>query len=314
MACITVLDGPLYRGKKVGVVVPAYNEALLIKDTLSGIPGYVSRIYVIDDGSRDRTYEIALSVKDPRIYLIRNEKNSGVGAAIVKGYRLALADDMDVVAVMAGDDQMDPKELPRLIDLVIDGKAGYTKGNRLMCREHRKGMSAWRSFGNWILSVITKIGTGYWSISDPQNGYTAISRKALQSLDLDKVYTYYGYCNDLLAKMNVLGIRVLDVAMPARYGRETSSIRYGSYVRKVAPMIFKCFLWRLGKLHHIKGLRAVTILYAAGMIITVSGAAFCIIALSGGSPVIALALLAAGVASLLLAMEMDSRSENRWCI
>lgn len=214
---------PIFRkleSTRIGVVVPAYNEELLIGETLTGIPEYVDRIYVIDDGSIDRTGKIVKNLGDPRIVYLRHEINKGVGAGIIDGYKLALKDEMDIVAVMAGDNQMDPAQLPRLIFPIIEGRADYTKGNRLLTDDFMTGMSKWRSFGNLLLSFITKIGSGYWQVMDPQNGYTAISRQALEVIDLDSVYPYYGYCNDLLIKLNAFGMRVMDVVMPARYGRE----------------------------------------------------------------------------------------------
>src|SRR5660397_231702 len=106
-------------------------------------------------------------------------------------------------------------------------------------------MSVWRSAGNAMLTLITKIGCGYWHIVDPQNGYTAISRNALEVMDLDAIFPYYGYCNDMLIKLNTFQMRVMDVVMPARYGMEKSKIKYSKYIMKVAPMIFRGFLWRL---------------------------------------------------------------------
>lgn len=208
----------------------------------------MDRIYVIDDGSTDRTGEIVKKFGDSRIVYLRHEVNRGGvgGAGIISGYKLALKDEMDIVAVMAGgDNQMDPAHLPRLIFPIIEGLADYTKGNRLLSDNFMTGMSRLRSFGNLLLSFLTKIGSGYWHIMDPQNGYTAISRQALEVIDLDAVYPYYGYCNDLLIKLNAFGMRVMDVVIPARYGREKSSIKYSKYVRKVSPMLFRGFLWRL---------------------------------------------------------------------
>ena len=123
-----------YRNKTIGIVVPAYNEALLIGDTLRSIPKYADKIYVVDDCSKDETSEIVgmVSNEDPRIVGIRHEVNKGVGAAIATGYKKALEDGIDITAVMAGDNQMDGKNLPSLLDPIVDGKADYTKGNRLM--------------------------------------------------------------------------------------------------------------------------------------------------------------------------------------
>jgi glycosyltransferase involved in cell wall biosynthesis len=260
----------LYR---IGVVVPAYNEEHLIAPTIAGIPSYVSKIYVVDDCSTDSMPEIVKGIVDPRVVYIRHEVNKGVGAAIVTGYKRALGDDMDIVAVMAGDNQMDPEQLPRLLMPIIDGKADYAKGNRLMSKELRKGMSAWRSLGNFMLTMVTKVGSGYWHITDPQNGYTAISREALESIDLDSVYTYYGYCNDLLIKMNALGMRAVDVVMPARYGEEKSKIKYSRFILKVAPMIFRGFLWRLKTKYIMLDFNILVLFYIAGMTLIPAGAA-----------------------------------------
>ncbi|KKG61852.1 glycosyltransferase family 2 protein [Methanosarcina mazei] len=264
----------LFKAYRIGVVVPAYNEEILIQETIDGIPEYVDRIYAINDGSSDRTGEIIDRMTDPRIVPIHHKVNKGVGAAIINGYKHALSDEMDLVAVMAGDNQMDPAQLPRLLFPIIEGKADYTKGNRLLSKEMRKGMSTWRAFGNGLLTLITKIGSGYWQITDPQNGYTVISREALEALDLDSVYTYYGYCNDLLIKLNALSFQAVDVSMPARYGRETSTIRYGAYIRKVAPMLFRGFLWRLKMKYIILDFHPLVLFYIASMVLVPTGFLF----------------------------------------
>ena len=264
----------LFKAHKIGVVVPAYNEELLIQETIDGIPSYVDKIYVINDCSTDQTGEIIDRIIDPRVVPIHHEVNKGVGAAIVNGYKHALADEMDLVAVMAGDNQMDPTHLPRLLIPIIEGKADYTKGNRLLSKEMRKGMNAWRSFGNAILTLITKIGSGYWNISDPQNGYTVISKEALETLDMDSIYTYYGYCNDLLIKLNAFGLKTTDVSIPARYGREKSTIKYRTYIRKVAPMIFRGFLWRLNMKYMVLDFHPLVMFYILSMMLVPIGFLF----------------------------------------
>lgn len=256
-----------FKAYKIGVVVPAYNEELLIQDTINGIPSYVDKIYVINDCSTDRTGEIIDKMIDSRVVPIHHDINKGVGAAIVNGYRHALTDKMDLVAVMAGDNQMDPSHLSRLLIPIIEGKADYTKGNRLLSKKMRKGMNSWRAFGNSILTLITKIGSGYWHVMDPQNGYTVISRKALETLDLDSIYTYYGYCNDILIKLNAFGLRTIDVSIPARYGKEKSTIKYGTYIKKVAPMIFRGFLWRLRTKYMILDFHPLVLFYLMSMIL-----------------------------------------------
>lgn len=182
---------------------------------------------------------------DPRVVPLKHDTNKGVGGAIKTGYQHALDDELDIVAVMGGDGQMDPELLPRFLDPIVEGKTDYSKGNRLIYKKYRKGMSSWRFFGNAILTFLTKVASGYWKTMDPQNGYTAISQYALENVGISSMYEYYGYCNDLLVKLNAKGMRVADVAMPATYGDEESSIRYPTYIRKVSSMLLRDFLWRL---------------------------------------------------------------------
>ena len=235
----------MYQGYKLAIVVPAYNEEKLIAEPLEGMPHTADHIYVVDDGSTDATRQIIQGFNGERFCILSNGQNRGVGAAIATGYKKALEEGLDITVVMAGDNQMDAKYLPELLEPIIKGKAGYAKGNRLSKPEHRKGMSKWRFFGNWVLTLLTKIASGYWKIRDPQNGYTAITREALKRLDLDKVYPRYGYCNDLLVKLNVAGCWVADVPIPARYGNERSRIKYSKYITTVSPLLLRGFLWRL---------------------------------------------------------------------
>jgi len=260
-------DLPRYRGKRVAVVVPAYNEELLIGETLSGLPDFVAKVYVVNDCSKDRTQEVVeeYARQDPSIVPIRHETNGGPGAAIITGFRAALRDGMDVVATMDGDNQMDPRFLPELLDPIIDGKCDYTKGNRLASAEYRKGMSRWRFFGNSVLTLLTKVASGYWQLMDPQNGYTAISARALERIDVNEIYPRYGYLNDILVKLNVLGFRVVNVPHPARYGRETSSIQYRNYITRVSKLLLNDFLWRLKTKYVILSFHPLVFYYFLGV-------------------------------------------------
>jgi len=265
---------PMYSQHRIGVVIPAYNEENLIEDTLKSIPRYVDRIYVIDDGSTDATAEKIRGFEtDLRYVNIRHESNSGVGAAITTGYRRALKDGIDIIAVMAGDNQMDPKYLPYLLDPIVWHIADYTKGNRLLNHVAKNGMPPFRSFGNSLLTYVTKMSSGYYEMIDPQNGYTAISRRALQRIDLDSVYQGYGYCNDLLAKLNVAGCKVLDVVIPAKYGKEKSKIRYSIYIFKVSWLLFKTFMWRLYMKYFVIEFHPIIIFYIFGFLLSLLGAA-----------------------------------------
>ncbi len=264
---------PRYRGKRIAVVVPAYNEEELIGEVLDGIPDYVAKVYVVDDGSADMTGAIVddYAHRDPRFVAIHHNPNRGVGAAITTGYLQAVEDGMDIAAVMAGDNQMDPTYLPDLLDPIVDGRADYTKGNRLINEAYRTGMPPLRSFGNSLLTFLTKVASGYWQMMDPQNGYTAISTKALAELPLDSVYQGYGYCNNLLVWLNIHNMTVRDVAIPARYGREKSKIRYSTYIPRVSKLLLGNFLFRLKTKYIQMGFHPLAFFYAAGAVLTPIG-------------------------------------------
>ena len=254
--------GVTYDGATVAVVVPAYNESGLVGRVIETVPDYVDRVYVVEDGSTDDTWaEIRAAARrvnaeaaradgfDRRVVPIRHEVNRGVGGAIKTGYLAARDDDIDVTAVMGGDAQMRPELLAGVIDPVVAGEADYVKGNRLLDADHREGMPRFRYVGNRVLTWLTRIASGYWTIGDPQNGYTAISQDALETAGIEEMYEYYGYCNDLLVRCNVAGLRVMDVPRPANYGDEESHIDYRSYVPKVSVMLFRGFLRRLWRKH-----------------------------------------------------------------
>jgi glycosyltransferase involved in cell wall biosynthesis len=165
----------MLEGKRVAVVVPAHDEEELIAGTLAGIPKFVDRVYVVDDSSRDATAERAQEVGDSRVEVISHSQNEGVGAAIVTGYRRALAEGIDVACVMAADGQMDPGDLERIATPVARGEVEYAKANRLFTGQAWTLMPRHRYLGNAVLSMLTKIASGYWHVADSQSGYTAIS-------------------------------------------------------------------------------------------------------------------------------------------
>lgn len=318
----------MYRDHRIAVIVPAYNEELLILDTLETIPDFVDRVFVVDDCSKDATLEKAraFAEKDTsrRVTVIHHEKNQGVGAAIVTGYKAVLEagedkEEIDIAAVMAGDNQMDPAFLPHLLDPVVDGKADYSMGNRLVDREFRSGMSKWRFFGNALLTLLTKIASGYWQMVDPQNGYTAISRRALETISLDAIYPGYGYCNDVLVRLNVYGFRVKNVPHPSRYGREKSGIRYSTYIVRLSRLLLKDFLWRLKMKYIVLGFHPLVFYYVFGAFISIMSvlAGFWTLYykfIQGGAmfvpAVVTLLLFSIGAQFLLFAMLFDMQAER----
>ena len=259
-------------GKRVAVVVPAYDEENLVVDTLRGIPELVDRVYVVDDASRDATAERAEGVGDPRVQVIRHDANRGVGAAIVTGYRRALEEAIDVTCVMAADNQMDPAELRSLVEPVARDEVEYAKANRLLSGEAWNVIPRTRYLGNAILSLLTKIASGYWHVADSQAGYTAISRGALADLDLDRLYPRYGFPNDVLVHLNVQNARVRDVRSRPIYDvGEQSGIRLRSVVPRISWLLFKGFWWRMGHKYVIRDFHPLVFFYAFGVLMSLVG-------------------------------------------
>ena len=264
----------MIEGKTVAVVVPAYDEEALIVETLSGIPGFVDRIFVVDDGSRDGTADRARGVRDPRVEVLVHERNRGVGAAIVTGYERALAERIEVTAVMAGDNQMDPDELESIVGPVARGEVDYAKANRIFTGRAWELMPHSRYLGNAALSLLTKIASGYWHVADSQAGYTAISLRALELLDLNEIYPRYGFPNDLLVHLNVSNARVRDVPSRPVYGvGERSGIRLRKVVPRISWLLFKGFLWRLREKYVIRDFHPLVFFYALGFVMLVAGLA-----------------------------------------
>ncbi len=262
----------MLEGKRLGVVVPAYDEEELIVSTLQGIPGFVDRIYVVDDASGDETAERARSVGDPRVEVIVHDRNRGVGAAIVTGYKRALVDRMDATAVMAGDNQMDPDELERLALPVVRDEVDYAKANRLFTGSAWTLIPRSRYIGNAILSMLTKVASGYWHVADSQAGYTVLSLRMLQLLDIDRIYTSYGFPNDMLVHLNVWNARVRDFPSRPIYGvGESSGIRIRRVVPRISLLLLRGFFWRMREKYVIRDFHPLVFFYGLGFLMTAAG-------------------------------------------
>jgi glycosyltransferase involved in cell wall biosynthesis len=310
----------MLEGKSVAVVVPAYREEELIGATLGGIPGFVDNVYVVDDASPDGTAARARSFGDSRVIVLAHERNQGVGAAILTGYRRALDDGIDVTCVMAGDNQMDPAELVQLARPVARDEVDYAKANRLFTGEAWRVIPRHRYIGNAILSLLTKIASGYWHIADSQSGYTAISGPMLAQLDRDRIYPGYGFPNDMLVHLNVWNARVRDFPARPVYGvGERSGIRLRRVVPRISWLLLKGFLWRLREKYVIRDFHPLVFFYALGFVMTVAGLLLGIVetalriagnAVSVGTVVLIALLLIAGSQFTLFAMWFDMESNK----
>lgn len=239
----------MFHALRVGVIVPAFNEAHNLAAMLAGIPDYIDDVVVVDDGSRDATSQVAretLVAARRSFDVLRHVQNRGVGAALATGYARALERGSDVVVVMAGDGQMDPADLPRLLAPIVDGQADYVKGNRFARAEVWQAMPKLRQLGNILLSLLTRPASGYWHLFDSQCGFTAASRRALSSIELSRIYPRYGYPNDVLARLWVAGMRVVDVPVRPVYGPLwRSGITLRTAIYPVLFVVLRSFLWRL---------------------------------------------------------------------
>jgi glycosyltransferase involved in cell wall biosynthesis len=236
----------MYRGRRIAVVIPAFNEERAVARTVRSVPGFVDHLLVVDDASTDRTASAVRRLRRRGLELLRHPANRGVGAAIASGYRAALALDVDVAAVMAGDGQMDPVDLPALLDAVLDDRCDYAKGNRFARPGTLRAMPLHRIVGNVVLSLITKLTSGHLTIFDSQCGYTAASRRALEVIDEAGLFPRYGYPNDLLARLWGARLRVADVPVRAIYGPEwRSGIRWSTVIYPMSFVLVGSLLRRL---------------------------------------------------------------------
>jgi glycosyltransferase involved in cell wall biosynthesis len=309
----------MYEGRTVAVVVPAYNEEALVGSTVEGIPSFVDRIIVVDDGSDDATVERA-KAGDPRVEVIRHERNEGVGAAIVTGYKRAIAEEFEVTAVMAADGQMDPDDLETLVRAVATDEVDYAKANRLFTGQAWQLIPRTRYLGNAALSFLTKIASGYWHVADSQSGYTAVNLETLRLLDLDNVYRRYGFPNDFLVHLNVWNRRVRDYPSRPIYGvGERSGIRLRRVVPRISWLLTKGFFWRMKEKYVIRDVHPLILFYSLGFFLfgagMLLGIAETVLRFAGNTipaaTIVLVALLViSGLQLLLFAMWFDMESNK----
>lgn len=235
------------RRLRIAVVIPAYNEQSHIHEVIASVPSFVRHIIVVDDCSSDRTAEVvsARAADDPRVVLVRHEKNRGVGGAMVSGFRKSLELRAQIVVKMDGDGQMSADYLAELLEPLVAGRADYAKGNRFHDFDQLARMPWLRRLGNVGLSFLTKAAVGYWTCFDPCNGYVAIRGEVLRQLPLHKIHRSYFFETSMLSELYLRGAVVHDVPMPAIYGDEVSHLSITRTLCEFPPKLAYCFLRRL---------------------------------------------------------------------
>ncbi len=258
----------MYQNKTIAVVVPAYNEEKLIGRVIETMPEYIDYIIVVNDYSPDSTSEKIhryLPEMENRLKLIEHEVNQGVGGAIASGYEWCRDNKIDVAVVMAGDAQMDPDDLPTLLMPVIADETDYAKGNRLFTGDAWNIIPHVRYLGNSMMSLLTKIASGYWHVADSQCGYTAINLKALKAIHWDDMYKRYGQPNDLLVRLNINNLRVRDVPVKPVYDiGEKSGVKPLRMIPKLSWLLFKLFLYRMVHKYIIRDFHPLIFFYLFG--------------------------------------------------
>lgn len=262
----------MFLGKKISVVIPAYNEEKLIIKTLESIPNYIDRIVVIDDFSVDDTI---LNLKmyqrfSPKLILLRNSKNLGVGASIILGYKKSVQIGCDIAVVIAADLQMNTLEIADLVTPIIKEKVDYIKGNRFLDKKLFDKMPKGRLIGNFFLSYLTKITSGYWHIMDSQCGFTAINLNEIYKVKLDDVYPRYGFPNDFLNKLNVANFSVGQVKVSTVYGEEKSGFNAFFIIPKIFFLLIKGFYYRIWQKYFIQDFSFLLLFYLLGMFLTLT--------------------------------------------
>ncbi|MCG8406999.1 MAG: glycosyltransferase family 2 protein [Phycisphaerales bacterium] len=312
----------MYRDKIIGVVVPCHNEETQIARTVNTMPDFVDHIVVVDDCSTDTTVKVVgkLATDQTKVHLIQHQNNRGVGGAISTGYVWCRDHDIDVAVVMAGDGQMDPADLPNLLDPVVEDRADYTKGNRLVTGEAWKKIPHARYLGNSALTLLTKIASGYWHVTDSQTGYTALNKKALHLLPLENIFPRYGMPNDFLVTLNIYNMRVMDILVNPVYDiGEKSGIKFRRVIFTLSILLSRLFIKRMVHKYIIRDFHPLVFFYTFGFLLFVPGVLFGLqlilyrltgTLVSATSALFAAFLFVSGLQSLLFAMLFDMEANR----
>jgi len=263
----------MLNGKKTVIVIPSYNVEKEIRKTIETLPDFVDYIIAVDDCSKDQTANVISKIMDKRLFLIKNKINLGVGGATVAGLVKGLELGGDIFVKFDGDGQMDPNKMKDLISPLFAG-FDYAKGNRFLNSPELKKMPLIRLLGNFALTFLTKISSGYWKIFDPQNGYLAITKESLECLPLERIYKRYFFENDMLINLNIIGAKVKDVEMAAIYGDEKSNLKISKILSSFPWLLFNRFFVRIYKKYLLRDFSVIGVFYLWGIFLMFFGTLF----------------------------------------
>lgn len=259
----------------IAVVIPSYKVTRHILGVIAGIGPEVVRIYVVDDKCPDASGAFVREhCRDPRVVVLEHAENQGVGGAVMTGYRAAIADGAKVLVKIDGDGQMDGSLIPNFVAPILAGEADYTKGNRFFNLERLGAMPPMRLFGNAVLSLMTKLSSGYWDLFDPTNGYTAIHADCARYLPFDKISKRYFFESDMLFRLNILGAVVADVPMDAVYGDEVSNLRISKIITEFLGKHVRNFGKRIFYNYYLRNMSVASIELPLGILLTIFGTVY----------------------------------------
>ncbi len=255
----------------LAVVIPVFNNEQYIRKVIENVPDFVQHIIVINDASKDKTSSIVNKIHNPKLHRIQHKRNQGVGGAMLSGYSAALLLGADIVVKMDGDDQMDPSYLSALVDPIMRGDADYCKGNRFLHTSELLSMPLLRRIGNWGLTFLTKIASGYWNIFDPTNGYTAIHQSILNDIDASHIAKDFFYETSILLELRRLQAKVLDVPIPARYLEKSSSLSEWREFFKFPIKLARGLIHRLYRQYFLYDFSAASLYFVLGLPLLIFG-------------------------------------------
>lgn len=259
---------------KIAVIIPSYRVADKILDVIARIGPEVSGIFVVDDKCPEESGRtVAQNCRDPRVKVIFQEKNEGVGGATLRGFKEA-AKDFEVLVKLDGDGQMDPTLIPRLVRPILQGKADYSKGNRFHSPRALEGMPLVRLIGNAGIGFLAKITTGYWNISDPTNGFLALHSSLLPLLETDRIAKRYFFENDLLFRLGLVRATVSDMPMQALYGDEKSGLSVTHSLFSFPGKFLVRFVKRIGYRYFLRDFNIGSVLLITGLMLFLFGICF----------------------------------------